>query len=407
MAIRLHPKSAHFGYDCSMETWKEYHGRYYFTGVLIEVQERGDQLVASMPDIPAGYEIVLEPLGADRFRMRGGPLDGSAVTFGRDGNGQVQAVQAGDFEMARLPDGDMAGLEMVERVPSPDFDLDADQAAAFQALLAGLLEQADGRWIEYELPYPKHTFLQYCMQQERFIFHGSKNLQIEVFSPVRKSVELRDRSGRGNIQAVYGTHDALWAMFFAIVDREKLQGSIRNGVTYFKNRVGEERAFYHFSVNREQLAEKPWSPGALYFLPRETFVRIPLTPETPSNEWASQVEVKPLAKIQLEPQDFPFLDQIGGHDDSQLLELAEISRALREQATAARLQGDRFQVTLPHAAEWTGRLDRFVELQAIFMPAAHYSYEKRGGEIVLTVSSLPPALKQVLTDSYQELLQAE
>ena len=64
-------------------------------------------------------------------------------------------------------------------------------------------------------------------------------MEIDEFQPARKSMELYDETGRGNLQAVYGTHDGLWAMFFAIIDRPNLQGSIRNGVTYFKNQAGE------------------------------------------------------------------------------------------------------------------------------------------------------------------------
>ena len=33
-------------------------------------------------------------------------------------------------------------------------------------------------------------------------------------------MEMMDETGRGNIAGVYGTHNGLWSMFFAIIDRE-------------------------------------------------------------------------------------------------------------------------------------------------------------------------------------------
>jgi len=35
---------------------------------------------------------------------------------------------------------------------------------------------------------------------------------------------------------------------------------------------------------------------------------------------ASPVHVKPLARLEIRPEDFPFLSQIRGHDDSRLAE---------------------------------------------------------------------------------------
>ena len=100
-----------------------------------------------------------------------------------------------------------------------------------------------------------------------------------------------DERAYGNQQAVYATQDALWSRSFAIVDRSRITGSIRNGVQYYHNRAGEPLALYNFSINRQHLAEQPWRSGTLYFLPRDSFVRMPLAGQALSNEWASSVAV--------------------------------------------------------------------------------------------------------------------
>jgi hypothetical protein len=379
-------------------------GLYYFMGMALEVRPGGDQLLAAVPGVPPGFEIVLEASGDDRFRMRGGPLDGSTVTFLRDADGAVRGVRAGDFEMAKVAPEDAGSLEITERLLAPEMALSPAKRARFEELLGSILERSDGGWIDYDLSAAKHEFVQYVTAQDAVIFHGSNNTGIATFEPVRKSFELMDESGRGNLQAVYGTHDGLWSMFFAVVDRERLKGSIRNGVMYFHNQSGEQLSVYHFSINREQLDERPYTQGALYFLPRETFFRLKLTEEAYANEWASEHPVRPYAKLSVEPEDFPFLDQIGGHDDSDLARLGEISEALRAAATAARLEGDRFEVRLPRDADVLGQLDEYAALQKVMVPSVKLEVQEAPDGVSLVLTALPPALGQVMRDSYAELL---
>ena len=274
----------------------------------------------------------------------------------------------------------------------------------FKKLLQAALAQADGGWIEYDLPYPKHEFVQFVSVQDQIIFHGTQNPDIDEFLPLRKSMELRDETGRGNIQGVYGTHDGLWSMFFAIVDRQQLHGSIRNGVMYFQNQAGEQIAVYNFSINQAQLDERPYREGALYFLPRETFTRLHLTPQSLSNEWASEVPVKPIAKMKILPEDFPFLEQIDGHDDSELIRMNRLSAQIREAAITANLEGDSLEVVLPKDSEIASQLGEYIELQRVMMPTAHFKIQSERQRVKLIVTSLPPAVSQMLTTEYQDLL---
>ena len=387
-----------------MESLADYFGTYYFMGLVLNVESDDEQLVAGMPGVPAGYEVLLQPLETDLFRAVGGPTDGSPIKFIRNSAGEVTSLFVGTYELVKIDPEALVNLPVVERLLPPKFELTPQKQAEFEQLLQTHLREAQGGWIEYQLPYPKHEFVQFITTQDQVIFHGSNNPEIEEFQPIRKSMELRDETGRGNVQAVYGTHDGLWAMFFAIVDRPRLHGSIRNGVMYFQNRAGEQVAVYNFSINQEQLSERPYTEGALYLLPRDSFVRLQLTPETYANEWASEQPVKPFAKLRLQPEDFPFLEQIGGHDDSELLRLNSMSRQIREAAISAALEGNHFEVNLPKDAEIAATLNEYIEMQQVMMPAAQFSMQHTDKGVKLSISSLPPAVQQMLSEQYQDLL---
>jgi hypothetical protein len=390
-----------------MPNLHEYVGLYYFFGLLFDVKVRDGQLIASMPGVPDGYEVILEMVGHDQFRNFGGPVDGSTLTFIRTESADVIAIKVGTFELVKISQEAFDTLPVTRRYPAPIFEATPEKLKHFEKLLHASLAQADGGWINYDLPYPKYEFVQYATSQDQIIFHGTNNLDIDEFLPLRKSMELHDESGRGNIQGVYGTHDGLWSMFFAIIDRQRLEGTIRNGVMYFKNQAGEQISIYNFSINQEQLNERPFASGALYFLPRDTFTRLHLTPESYANEWASQQPVKPIAKLRIQPEDFPFLEQIDGHDDSAIIRLNNMTAQIREAAIAAALQGDSFQVTLPGESQITSLLDEYIELQRVMMPAAQLQVESVGHDVKLIVNSLPPAVRQMLAAQYQDLLSNE
>lgn len=293
---------------------------------------------------------------------------------------------------------------MIERMTAAPLVLTPEKQAAFQSLLDEILARSDGGAIAYNLPYPKYAFVQYAMAQEVFIFHGSNNRAIEVFTPTRTSVELYDQRGTGNQQAVYGTHDGLWSMFFAVVDRPRLRGSIRNGVMYFHNRAGEPLAVYNFSINQEQLPEKPYTYGALYFLPRSMFERQKMSEHAYSNEWTCPSEVKPLARLDVEPEDFPFLDQISGHDDGFLQRSSRLAETIHLAALAASLEEARFTVTVPDRPEIAQALTEWIEIQKALIPNAQFAVAEVAAGLEMTIDNLPPAYQQVYAEEYRELL---
>jgi hypothetical protein len=66
--------------------------------------------------------------------------------------------------------------------------------------------------------------------------------------------------------------------------------------------------------------------GAIYLLPRKNFEQEPpqhmLGAEIVFPHWVSSQPAKPIAKLLVGPQDFPFLAQVHGHDDEKLTRLA-------------------------------------------------------------------------------------
>lgn len=377
---------------------QQYIGRYEAFGFAIDVTATDGELLAAVPGVPAGYEIVLAPLGERSFQMLNGPLRG-AVLEPVDGAEGVVGFRAGPFLLNKSRSAE--STPPTPRLLAPPLQLDAAKEADFAALLAEILA---GRvdWIDEHLHYPKHEFVQYVTAQEAVLFHGSNRDDIEIFEPVRKSVELRDETGRGNQQGIYATHDGLWSMFFSVVDRARLRGSINNGVNYFHNRAGETLAVYNFSINGEQLAERPYCNGALYLLPRAPFRRLMMFGEIASNEWVCSEPLQPLARLRIAPSDFPFLDQIAGHDDGPLLRLSELGRAVRESARWAREEADRFVIALPQTADMAAQLEEYLALLGELMPGRYHA-EAQGDEIHWIVENPSPAQRQTLKDQYRAL----
>lgn len=377
-----------------------YEGFYNLMEVTVEVIQKEDRLLVRFPGTPPGFEVRLSPLAeADTFRMDGGPADGATAVFRSDTDGHVNGiVVGGEYELARL-----AGPPPAPDVPTgqgllaPTWDLDEGREAAFSALVDEILTQADGRVLAYRLPYPKHEFLQYAAARNVFIFHGSGKPDIDEFTTRRTSMELNDKSGRGNVQGIYGTDDGLWPLFFAVVDREKISGSIRNGFSKFRNEAGEEINIYHFSINREWLDKAPWRTGMLYFLPRATFRRMPATVEGgESNEWVSEVPVRPLARLVIAPEDFLFLHQIGGHDDSEFLRLQALGKEIMTAVTEATFSPDTLTARLDYSAALGTILLEYIPLMQKYVPTARLVLRFEAEGDVWYEFTGPPAVIQVM-----------
>jgi hypothetical protein len=243
-----------------------------------------------------------------------------------------------------------------------------EEDAAYQRLWTEIRQRSDGGWITWDLPWPRHRFVEWLTRHRHVIFHGSPLADLETFVPRRGSIELFDHGGRGNRGAVYGTPYGLWSMWFAVIDRSKLDGSIRNGVLNFVS--GDEALdVYNFSVHHEYLGQEIWRTGTLYLLPPETFEAIPFYPGgPPSNEWASTVELRPIARLEIRPEDFPFLDRVGGHDDSELIAADQLGDILTAHIDAANRTPAGIAVHLRWDDEIAQIIEPYLESRRRFTP---------------------------------------
>jgi hypothetical protein len=150
------------------------------------------------------------------------------------------------------------------------------------------------------------------------VFHGTSEANIECFEPR----ECVDTNPFGAQRAVYATKDPVWALFYAALDRNP-PFSLHNGS--FRTYDAEGRRsepMYFFSIARPALQRRAFSPGYLYLLPAESLVQEPISTRIgiriEVDHWASLAPVRPLVRISTVAEDFPFLDQIRGHDDATL-----------------------------------------------------------------------------------------
>ena len=205
----------------------------------------------------------------------------------------------------------------------PQFFLDEDTRLAFEGLVNRILSGGGNDLIKYELPVPRWQFLCYLADTQPVVLHGTGNPDISEFEP-RQSNDLQDF---GNQTAVYAAGDGIWAMFFAIVDRNHFSMSVTNASIRLVDSAGFiSEPYYVFSVSKSALVHQPWRTGYIYIMPDDTFVT---QPEFPFGDYqvrvpqlASMVPVTPLGRLEVMPEDFPFLAQIRGHEDERLQEYA-------------------------------------------------------------------------------------
>lgn len=209
-------------------------------------------------------------------------------------------------------------------MPRPTARLDDAMRAAFDQLLTDAQARGPNAVIDYSLAAPKWQFLCYAAEQHNLALHGSGDASITIFEP-RQANDLNEF---GNQKAVYAAADGIWAMFFAILDRDHYPMTISNGCIRLVDSAGQvSDPVYIFSISQTALLEQPWRTGTVYLLPRKSFAAqapIPFGPvEVRVAQLASFEPVTPLARLTVTPVDFPFLAQIRGHDDARLHEYAQ------------------------------------------------------------------------------------
>lgn len=128
------------------------------------------------------------------------------------------------------------------------------------------------------------------------LFHGSNARTIELFEP-RAQMTAHDRP----VTAVFATPDPLWAMFFAVTDTVRAVGRWNMCLLPVESALPRPR--YFFAVRGDP--RTVWAEGAVYVLPKDTFV-----PSDIPAEWISYEPVQPLEVVPVGRDDFPFANRV-------------------------------------------------------------------------------------------------
>ncbi|HEY0606764.1 MAG TPA: hypothetical protein VGD58_27850 [Herpetosiphonaceae bacterium] len=241
---------------------------------------------------------------------------------------------------------------------APEVALSNDKLQYFEALYQAALA-SPSKVVEYTCEYPKHEFLQYLVTHHHVILHGSTNSAIDLFQTQRASL---DTTTQGSLSAIYATTDPIWPMYFAILDWRVYRGSSRNGVQWVQDAHGAIRKVYYFSLNQDMLPRQPWTKGIIYILPRLTFEQLRDDDGELTEEWASYTPVVPLARLPVTPDDFPFLNDIAGHDDSDTLRLGDLLVELFQGCQQAHTLGDGYALMYNDITAWWPKITEFVPL---------------------------------------------
>jgi hypothetical protein len=204
------------------------------------------------------------------------------------------------------------------------FELDAQTRIDIDQLIASYRAGRTNTRIDYTFPVPKWQFLCYLAEQHGIVLHGTGDLDIQIFEP-RQSNDLEPFGAQ---TAVYAAGDGLWAMFFAVLNRADFPMATTNACVRLVDKAGQvSEPHYVFSISQPALIQQPWRKGVVYLLPGEPFVNQPSfrfgSYEVRVPQLASLEPVKPFARLEVVPEDFPFLKDIRGLNDARFAEYGQ------------------------------------------------------------------------------------
>ncbi len=188
----------------------------------------------------------------------------------------------------------------------------AEKRSAFEALYLATLARSDGGvpTIEYTLPYPRHEFLRYLVEEKRLLLHGTNRMDLEVLRPLRRS---SGTNSVGDVAGIYADRDPVRPIYFAVLDKSRSWGLNNRFFDLDENHQaieGEaptcERRFYRLALSVVGLPREPWRSGCIYVLPEGSFEYW--------KEWTSRVPVRPLMRLPVTPDDLPLRDLVVGAD---------------------------------------------------------------------------------------------
>jgi hypothetical protein len=322
-------------------------GRWAMAGRVLEIRRDGAGLFLAAPGVPVELAPRLDPDPGGGYRVTGQPYEGLRLEIAGDGLRLGGVLRLVRDDAASGPTGVLLPASAPDRAT-----LAAYRSLLEQARRAGgaVLQPPDGLDLG--------DWLIWLTEREELLFHGSDNGELEVLQPRRESWEMSDEGGRGNLAEVYATDDALWALWFAILDREAVRGSFRSASEDF-GPAGTAVRVRFFSLDQRVLPRRPFSAGWLYLLPRDGFRHLPIMPGgPPSHEWGSPAPVVPLARLPVDPGDVPYLGQVGTHDDGELMVFEDLADLVRAAGTGAEPTGTGVVLRLTASPELAAVLPR-------------------------------------------------
>ncbi len=195
-------------------------------------------------------------------------------------------------------------LDRTRLLKIEEMRLSEEAIEEFDEIFARLISSNHNSTFTYSSSYPLYMFLNYVIEKKGLVVHGSNHPSINLFEPKNSSLF----NGKP-IKAVFASSDGVWSLFFSVQNRKDYVGSIRNlclSVTTTKGKSG----YYYFSTNND--GSNRWTDGTIYFFPKSQFKQGGI-----KDEWVCETELEPLAKLSVIPSDFPFIEQVRIHRETE------------------------------------------------------------------------------------------
>ena len=249
--------------------------------------------------------------------------------------------------------------------PAPDLTLNSQKIEAFENLFLEARRLGPNAFIDYNITYPKHEFLRYLVDRKKILLHGSNKPDLKILLPIRFSTDARAAM---NKQSIFAAADGIWPMFFAVLDRGNYVGTMSSGAYRLSDATGLTTTYYFFSINEEVLKLRPFRRGTIYLLPRDKFKPAANGHGVVLEEWISVEPVQVLAKLSISPEDFPLLDIIWGHNESELGWLAETIKMCSGAVEGRDELQSGYCFKFPGGDKWARRLRELCRQQQKFCP---------------------------------------
>ncbi|MFC7622195.1 hypothetical protein [Microlunatus sp. GCM10028923] len=271
--------------------WPEWEERLTFSALTATVSTRAEAVVAKITEQLRDDDSEIRRNAALALAFHGRPVHGAEIEPGLVH--EVATLVTRAPRVASDPTRWPWGLHMVR----PEIDLDEIASACERQWSA-----ADGGDLDYALDVPKWQFLHYLVERHGLLLHGSQVPGIDVLEPRSRSWGGGHVSGQPGVFAV---DHALFAMYFGIIDKARVP-NLSNEISWERRPDGRLERCFVLSANGVALADRPFCDATIYVLPPDTFRR--------RGELTSVVPVRPLARIAINPADFPLLDRLWGSD---------------------------------------------------------------------------------------------